>query len=214
MYRNISKISVFVLVLFGLASCLTSNSATTETAAREIIPMREPDILINTAESWGGKDLAGLEYDFDFENVKALKMSQDYGATMLVYHFTGFEPGQKLDINLDVNIYLTESSGWVELFWEKGLFQSSTDAWNKRGDDEKWGYFGVDGYKRKWESGGKDPEKRILGTSSRGWVHIADSSQADENGDFTFAIQAGHWEESPAFIEEYFANLKVSPSVE
>lgn len=210
--KHILTVILMLLAVALLGSCVTTDGEAQAADGAELksTPMPEFDAVANTAKVWGGDDLAQFTYDYTYQGVNCLKVTQDYGATIWSYNFTGLEPNKPVRMRLDANVDTTEASAWVEVFWGPGHYDAPQDAWDERGDDHKWAAFGYEGWDLKWESGGFNPEKGILGTYTDDWETFVDTSKkADENGNFYVAIQTGHWNEFPPTVTHYFANLTV-----
>jgi hypothetical protein len=205
---------IFGVLMAGLAlfgSCVSTPAVDYGDDEEIIAQMPRDPVVANTARSWGGDELAKFTYDYEHEGVTGLKVEQDYGATIWSYNYSGLPPNSKVQIDIDVWVDCLENSSWTELFWGPGHYVPEQKVWDELGDEHKWAFFGKNGYKWKMDTNGRDDEIRSLGNGTDGWEHVRAFDQADEKGNFFFAIQTGHWDMFPVFVEGYFANLRIKP---
>ncbi len=145
---------------------------------------------------------ADVEAGVQWNGRTALEISQPYGNSFMVWHFTGFSPEEAVQVSIDLWIDAVANDSWVELHWAPGLIPATTEGLEAiRTNAEKEG-----GFYFKWDSGGVD-----MGATTDGWMTVVDDSQiADSQGNFTVGIWMGHWSNNPSVVPVYVDNLTVA----
>ena len=199
------SIGMLVLTLALLASCSSTPASEGFTPAGSAEQFLADSLFMSANPDWGtAVQIARFDAPVRHEGVEAVEVAIPYGETTVAYNIGGFEPGEPVEVAMDVNFDFFMLNGFIYLSYLPGLHTAEEGTYPRPHISA--------GRRHEWiDSVGRFASEPWPDTTE-GWITVREIVEAGEDGYVSLIMMVNHYTENPPLIYQYFTNPTAYPA--
>ncbi len=189
----------FLMAALLCASCATAPSAERIEPAGSGREFLASSTFMSANPDWGhAAQAARFTPGVLHEGLEAIELAIPYGETTVAYNFGGFQPGQPVEIGMDVNFDFYRQNGFIYLSYLSGSHPATIGTYPRPALSAA--------QRHKWiDSVGRFAGEPWPDTTD-GWQTLREVVPAGDDGCVSLVMMVNHWEETPPAVYGWFTN--------